>query len=93
MNTRDLLDELQKLKIDPMHYCLDGGLPSEKLVLAHEHPQEWSVYYSERGVKTGERIFMSESSACDYFMNELCDTLADWKNGVRLGWKPGVRLL
>ena len=33
----------------------------------------WSVYYSERGQRSGERIFDSEDEACRYLLNLLCN--------------------
>lgn len=32
---------------------------------------EWNVYYSERGQKTGLTKFTSESDACEYLLNKL----------------------
>jgi hypothetical protein len=43
-------------------YSLDGGLPAEQYVLAMEEGG-WSVYYSERGQRTGEVHFDTEHEA------------------------------
>ena len=34
---------------------------------------KWTVYYSERGVKTTNEIFKSEKEACQYIYNQLID--------------------
>ncbi len=45
-------------------YALNGGIDlDEAYVLAHEGGQ-WSVYYSERGIPSGLRIFATEEAAC-----------------------------
>jgi hypothetical protein len=51
-------------------YSLDGGLPAEHYVLALEEGG-WSVYYSERGQRTGEVRFDTEHEACDYLLLQL----------------------
>jgi hypothetical protein len=70
MDIASLKVELDKLKIKTSSYSLKGGLPSEKYCLSNQG-SKWSVYYSERGEKTGENVFSNESKACEYFLNEL----------------------
>ena len=49
-----------------------GGLAqTEQYVLAQEPNKKWGVYYSERGQKTGLRLFDSESSACFFFLDKI----------------------
>ena len=40
-------------------YCLDNSY------------DDWSVYYFERGIRTGEKNFESESDACSYLLEVL----------------------
>ena len=42
-------------------YCLDSSYG------------KWSVYYSERGLRTNEKHFESESEACEYLLSELME--------------------
>ncbi len=67
MNKNQLKERLEKSGVNPVAYSLDGGLPDERYVLSQEPGGQWGVYYSERGEKTGLRIFDSESNACSYF--------------------------
>jgi len=47
--TKETLTSLLKwLKINPRHYSLDGGLPSNKYVFSEEGGK-WNTYYSEKG--------------------------------------------
>jgi len=32
-------------------------------------PASWSVFYSEKGLRTGEQVFQTEALACDYFLD------------------------
>ena len=47
-------------------FSLEGGLPSEQYVLDPSKPGRWTVYYSERGMRSREREFTSESEAVEY---------------------------
>ena len=54
-------------------YNLDGrGRKDERLCL-EKIEDKWTVYYSERGVKTTNEIFKSEKEACQYIYNQLID--------------------
>lgn len=70
MNKEELLRALQSENINPYVYCLDGGLPAEKLCLENNYGT-WSVYYSERGNRSDERFFISEAEACAYFLQTI----------------------
>jgi hypothetical protein len=78
MNKIELRKQLEAADIRPDAYCLEGGLPNERYVLARKGPR-WLVYYSEKGQETGTHEFESESEACEYF---LCNILSD--TGTRL---------
>ena len=47
-------------------YSLTGGLPSEAYCIEASEGK-WYVYYSERGCRTGLKIFDTEKEACEYF--------------------------
>ena len=57
-------------KFNPNVYCLDGGLPNDRLCLSFE-ASRWCVYYSERGSRFDEEYFTSEDEACDNLLRRL----------------------
>ena len=67
MNKVLLKEYLEKFAFDPRTYSLEGGLPTEKYVLEETYGK-WCVYYSEKGLRSGERQFDNEEAACDYFL-------------------------
>ena len=68
MTVIELERELQKIGVPKDFYSImTGGLPNEKLCIAKE--DKWQVYYSERGCKTGLKVFDQETEACEYFYN------------------------
>jgi len=70
MNIKELKLELDKLCIPKDAYCLIGGFPNESYCLTQNN-EIWEIYYSERGNKTGLKIFVTEDSACKYFLDIL----------------------
>ena len=52
-----------------LYSIMIGGLPNEKLCIVRE--DKWQVYYSERGNKSGLKIFETETEACEYFLRKL----------------------
>lgn len=70
MTKKDLEVILLEKKIRKDSYSLSGGLPNEAYCI-HENDFGWEVYYSERGNKTGLKIFQNENEACSYF----CDLI------------------
>jgi hypothetical protein len=56
--------------VDPDAYSLTGGAPSETYVL-EPGPGRWSVFYSERGLRTGEAVFHTEDDACRHLLDLL----------------------
>ena len=71
MTKSELKNILEQALIIPAAYSLDGGNPNESYVLSHEPNGQWAVYYSERGSRNDLRLFDSESSACEYFLNQV----------------------
>jgi hypothetical protein len=78
MNRDELQSVLEKNQVAPIAYSLGGGLPNEKYVL-DQGIDKWSVYYSERGQKSGERIFNTEDAACQYIQKLLMNDLSTRK--------------
>lgn len=60
--------------IDPTAYSLEGGLPSECYVL-EQRGHRWYVFYSERGQRTGEREFDTESAAGAHLYDVLVEAV------------------
>lgn len=79
MKKYELKNALNKMGIHSHHYNLDGtGRDDERLCLECTNGK-WSVYYSERGVKTTNITFASEEEACQYIYERLCQMKA---NGI-----------
>jgi hypothetical protein len=71
MNKFELKKTLEAEGIIQSAYTLDGRLPGDKYVLSDEGHGKWAIYYSERGLRVGEKIFSSENEACIYFLKKL----------------------
>lgn len=69
MNINELKNELERLGISKELYSLQGGNPNEKLCLIHE--ENWKIYYSERGLRTGEKEYLNENEACEVFLRKV----------------------
>lgn len=67
MNRTTLKALLDAENVDPAAYSLDGGMPLEAYVLDRQSPR-WVVFYSERGLRTGEVHFETEDEACHYLL-------------------------
>lgn len=76
MNIKELELRLISEKIRSDVYSLNGGLPNEAYCITQSNGV-WEVYYSERGNKSGLRIFQKEEEACQYFYDSLIETLKD----------------
>jgi len=74
VNKTELEERLIKEGIPKDSYCLNGGYPNDSYCL-FKNNGKWEVYYSERGKKSGLKLFMSEEEACEYFYNELIQVL------------------
>lgn len=79
MNRRRLENLLISEGVNPDAYSLTGEVPDECLCVLPELGG-WSVFYSERGGRTGHTRFEAEDEACDFMALRL---LAD--PGNRLG--------
>ncbi|MCL2323533.1 MAG: hypothetical protein FWC47_15675 [Oscillospiraceae bacterium] len=68
MNKESLIKELENKKIPKDAYSLSGGLPNEAFCF-NQINGIWEVYYSERGIKSGLKTFVSECDACIFFLD------------------------
>ncbi len=80
MNLEKLHAELKTRNISEENYYLHGlfGSTSDenKIALAMKkgkYTTEYEVYYNERGEKHSEKLFTSESEACEYVLNQLLE--------------------
>jgi hypothetical protein len=55
-------------------FYLDGGHPSEAFVV-DSRGLYWVVYYSERGIETDLRQFVSEEDALDHLLLRVKQTI------------------
>jgi len=70
MTIVELERKLKKMEIpSDLYSIMLGGLPNEKLCIVKE--DKWQVYYSERGSKSGLKIFETESEACEFFLQKM----------------------
>ncbi len=74
MNVNELRKNLKKAGVSDFLYNLDNrGRNDERFCLEYIEGK-WNVYYSERGVKTTNLLFETESEACEYMYNELVES-------------------
>lgn len=72
MTAVDLKLELDLEGINPIRYSLNGkDFPGDWYVLSHETNGQWSVFYTEKGLRIQECKFGSESRACEYLLSWL----------------------
>ena len=70
MTIVELEKELNKIGVPKELYSLMiGGFPNEKLCIVEE--ETWQVYYSERGHKSGLKVFDTETEACEFFLRKM----------------------
>ena len=70
MNRTILQDLLDAERVAADAYSLDGHRCDECLCLEKTHGT-WHVHYAERGQRSGERMFASESDACTFMAQRL----------------------
>jgi hypothetical protein len=70
MNRQALRALLDQENIDPGAYDLGGHARDETYVLERAS-QSWTVYFSERGLRTSERRFDDEDEACSHLLDLL----------------------
>lgn len=71
MNIIELEHYLNEKNIPSHYYNLSGtGRNDERLVLV-QNDGVWEVFYLERGIKTTDLFFNTESEACKFIADEL----------------------
>ncbi len=81
MTISDIREILIKQKVPRQAYSLDGGLPNEAYCI-NQIDGNWEVYYSERGVKSGLKIFASENEACKYLYRTVMQRVMNLDQGM-----------
>lgn len=76
MTLVELVKRLEMEGIPDDLYRLNGGLPNEAFCL-NRNEQKWETYYSERGSKSGLKVFDEEEEACNHFYDWLIESLKD----------------
>ena len=72
MDVYELICKLKEIGVPEDYYSvLVGGLPNEKLCIVKTQSEKWEVYYSERGARSGIKLFDSEADACEYFLKKM----------------------
>ena len=70
MKIVELCQELDRLGVSKDLYSIKAvGMPNEKLCLVYE--DEWKIYYSEKGKRTGEKVYLNEEEACVAFLQKM----------------------
>lgn len=73
MTRIELLEKLKEARINPNTYSLEGSSSGEEYVLSDERHGTWAVYCSERGLRRCERMFQSETEACEDLYRRIMD--------------------
>jgi hypothetical protein len=74
--------------INPACYELEGR-PVEGAHVLEQQGDGWHVFYTERGETFNERVFASESDACEYFLKEITKTESTTMDALRKHPPPG----
>ncbi len=70
MNFQELEKKLAAIGVNDCTYSLGKNFNDEQYCLEKIN-KKWHYYYSERGLRTGGKIFKSESEACKYLFSIL----------------------
>lgn len=68
MDRETLKALLDAENVDPSAYSLDGGMPFGAYVF-QRRLFDGAVYFSERGLRSGEVVFQSEDAACAHLLD------------------------
>lgn len=76
MDRSALRQFLDREQVDSRSYGLDGASDvsaqdREERYFLEEGPSGWSVYYWERGLRSGEQSFGTEDEACNHLLDLL----------------------
>lgn len=71
MKKNELRDILTDMGVPDWLYNLDGNGRTDERFCLEFIDNEWSVYFSERGVKTTNKKFASEEEACRFIYEQF----------------------
>lgn len=71
MTTQELQAALYEANIDDQYVSLTGEVKDEALILERKVGKGWCVYFSERGLRTGEHFYPTEEEACNFIFDRL----------------------
>ncbi|MEU4385691.1 hypothetical protein [Promicromonospora sp. NPDC023805] len=69
MTIEELRSELRRRKVPGFAYSI-GRDENETFCLVQE-PDGWHIFYSERGIRSSERVLASESAACEELVRRV----------------------
>ncbi|MCI6007165.1 MAG: hypothetical protein MRZ25_02790 [Ruminococcus sp.] len=73
MDRKEFMKKVKKLHVPNYWFNLDGvGCDDERLCLV-KAGEKWNVYYAERGCKTTNKFFDTESDALTYMLERLSE--------------------
>ncbi|MNJ72281.1 hypothetical protein D3C77_689120 [compost metagenome] len=71
MKIKELEQKLIEINVpEDVYSILKGGHPNEQYCINRDG-DNWEFYYSERGNKTGLKMFNDEDAACEYFYKKV----------------------
>ena len=94
LNRENLAKKLRIARVPDHMYNLNGKGQTDERFCLKKLDNQWQVYYSERGVKTTNKIFDSEKDACQYIYDQLTDMRKGdvfAKMNQVLSWKGGIK--
>ena len=73
MDKKEFIKIMKKMHVPIAWYNIEAkGRDDERFCLVKDG-EKWNVYYSERGCKTTNKYFDSESDALEYMCKELSE--------------------
>lgn len=75
MNVKELKTYLTEQQIPSQSYSLNGGSGGNGKICLKKEGIYWVVYFSERAKIYDEIYFESESTACEFILKELLNTV------------------
>ena len=64
MKVDEVADFLIREGVRPRFFAINTVVADDAVVLYQEGPARWVVFYTERGVRSSERVYDSEDAAC-----------------------------
>ena len=64
MKSDEVAEYLTVKGVRPSIFAIDTVAADDAVILYREAPDRWSVFYIERGMRRGEKVYSSEEEAC-----------------------------